>query len=69
MADEFLISSKWAEIKAVVDALELDVAKNDARGNAAAGVRVRKGLRHLQTLSKELVKVTLATDKANKASK
>jgi len=59
------VLSKWAELKSLVEALELDVAKN-AKGVAAAGVRTRKGLRQLQTSAKELVKLTLETDKAGK---
>lgn len=62
------ILSKWSELKALVEALEVDVAKN-AKGVAAAGVRTRKGLRQLQTSAKELVKLTLETDKSSKESK
>ena len=53
---------KWNELKSLVETLELDVHKN-AKGNSAAGVRSRKGLRQLQTKSKELVKLMLETDK------
>ena len=59
------IVSKWNELKALVEALEADVAKN-AKGVAAAGVRARKGLRSLQATAKELVKLTLETDKSGK---
>lgn len=59
------IVSKWNELKALVEALEADVAKN-AKGVAAAGVRARKGLRNLQATAKELVKLTLETDKSGK---
>jgi hypothetical protein len=62
------VLTKWSELKALVEALELDVAKN-AKGVAAAGVRTRKGLRALQSSAKELVKLTLETDKAGKSSK
>ena len=61
-----LITAKWNELKALVDALEPDVAKN-AKGVAAAGVRARKGLRQLQTNARDLVKLTLNTDKEKKA--
>lgn len=67
MSDNPIIT-KWNELKALVEALEADVAKN-AKGVAAAGVRTRKGLRQLQTSTKELVKLTLETDKAGKESK
>lgn len=62
------IVSKWNELKALVEALEADVAKN-AKGVAAAGVRARKGLRQLQSKSKELVKLMIETDKAEKQEK
>lgn len=68
MSDDSAVLSKWNELKALVEALELDVTKN-ARGVAAAGVRTRKGLRQLQASAKELVKLTLETDKDRKDSK
>lgn len=62
------IVSKWNELKTLVESLEADVAKN-AKGVAAAGVRARKGLRQLQANAKELVKLTLDTDKSDKEKK
>ena len=62
------IVSKWNELKTLVENLEADVAKN-AKGVAAAGVRARKGLRQLQTSAKELVKLTIETDKEKKDGK
>lgn len=59
------VLAKWNELKSLVEALEVDVAKN-ARGVAAAGVRVRKGLRQIAASSKELVKLTLESDKTKK---
>jgi hypothetical protein len=56
---------KWEELKQLVEALEVDVAKN-ARGVASAGVRARKGLRALQGKSKELVKLTIEIEKKAK---
>lgn len=56
------VSDKWSELKSLVEALEHDMAKN-AKGNAAAGVRARKGLRQLQAHCKELVKLTLELSK------
>ena len=67
MSDNAILS-KWSELKALVEGLEADVAKN-AKGVAAAGVRTRKGLRLLQANAKELVKLTLETDKAGKETK
>ena len=62
------IVSKWNELKTLVETLEADVAKN-AKGVAAAGVRARKGLRQLQASAKELVKLTIDTDKSKKETK
>lgn len=59
------VLAKWNELKSLVEALEVDVSKN-ARGVAAAGVRVRKGLRQLASSSKDLVKLTLENDKTKK---
>jgi len=60
------VLAKWNELKTLIEALEVDVAKN-ARGVAAAGVRVRKGLRQLASSSKDLVKLTLENDKTKKS--
>ena len=61
------VLDKWNELKLLVEALEVDVAKN-ARGVSAAGVRARKGLRTLQAKSKELVKLTIELEKSAKES-
>jgi len=63
--DENTVIQKWTDLKTLVEALELDVTKN-AKGTVAAGVRARKGLRQLQTMSKELVKLTIELDKKPK---
>lgn len=57
--DEVL--TKWEELKTLVATLETDVTKN-ATGNAAAGVRARKGLRTLKQTTSDLVKLTLNKD-------
>lgn len=62
MDSENAVLTKWNEMKLLVESLELDVAKN-ARGTAAAGVRLRKGLRQLKTKCAELVKLTVVRDK------
>jgi hypothetical protein len=67
METENQVLSKWSELKTVVEQLELDLQKN-ARGVAAAGVRVRKGLRELKVRAAELVKTTVELDKAKKAA-
>jgi hypothetical protein len=60
------VLAKWSDLKALVESLEHDVAKN-AKGTAAAGVRVRKGLRELKTKAGELVKLTITLDKTKKS--
>jgi len=62
------VLAKWNELKALVEALDVDVNKN-SNGNSAAGVRARKAMRLLQAQSKELVKLTLETDKSKKEDK
>ena len=52
------VMAKWQELKTLVATLETDVTKN-ADGNAAAGVRARKGLRTLKQTTADLVKLTL----------
>ena len=59
------VLAKWSDLKSLVESLEHDVAKN-AKGTAAAGVRVRKGLRDLKTKEGDLVKLTLTLDKTKK---
>ncbi len=68
MEAENSVLAKWTELKTLVEILELDLQKN-ARGVAAAGVRVRKGLRDLKARAAELVKTTVDLDKAKKAAK
>jgi len=63
--DKNTVLQKWTDLKTLVEALELDVTKN-AKGTVAAGVRARKGLRQLQTMSKDLVKLTIELDKKPK---
>lgn len=53
---------KWDELKRLVESLEIDLHKN-ARGNASAGIRTRKGLRLLKKKAGELVKSILDADK------
>ena len=64
MADE--LTTKWAELKTLVESLELDVLKQ-ANGNASAGVRARRGLRLLKNEVADLVRVFLSTEKSRKS--
>lgn len=59
------VLEKWNELKALVETLEHDIAKN-AKGVVAAGVRARKGLRELKSKSGELVKLTIELEKSSK---
>ena len=59
------LTTKWTELKTLVESLELDVLKQ-ANGNASAGVRARRGLRLLKNEVADLVRVSLATEKARK---
>ncbi len=59
------LTAKWAELKTLVESLELDVLKQ-ANGNASAGVRARRGLRLLKNEVADIVRVSLATEKARK---
>lgn len=61
------IVDQWERIKALVELTEIDVMKN-AKGNASAGVRARKGLRQLKTEAGALVKLTVEESKKAKAS-
>ena len=56
----------WGEIKTLVETIDVDVSKN-AKGNASAGVRARKGLRLLRTKTSELVKATLGKGEGDTA--
>lgn len=58
----------WNEVRAAVEAADLDVRKN-ASGNASAGVRARKGLRSLRGKLAALVKLTVDTEKERKKEK
>jgi hypothetical protein len=58
----------WEHIKAIVEAIDLDVLRN-AKGNNAAGVRIRKGLRLLKSNSAKLIRETVDVDKTRKGSK
>lgn len=59
------VLAKWTELKDLMDVMELDAVKN-AKGNNAAGVRLRKGLRQLKTKAADLVKLTVDIDKDRK---
>ena len=45
---------KFAEVKALVSALEADVDKFYTKSNSAAGTRVRKGMQDLKNLAQSI---------------
>lgn len=62
-------SQLWDELKLAFTALEADATKNLVKGNASAGVRLRKALRHARRLALQLVRATTVADKASKAKR
>jgi len=62
------IVESWETIRTLVESLDLDVRKN-ARGNVSAGIRARKGLRLLKTLTADLIKDTISEEKRRKEIK
>jgi hypothetical protein len=59
------VIENWDKLRTLVEQIDLDVRKN-ANGNAAAGVRARKGLRSLKTLAAGLTKLTVEVEKTRK---
>ena len=62
------IVEQFENIKSLVEQTEVEVMKN-AKGNASAGNRARKGLRQLKREAAELVKLTIAEEKRRKEEK
>ena len=56
-----LVLDVWQEVRALVESLNEDFDKN-ARGNSAAGVRARKGVRLLKKKLKELTDASLGKE-------
>jgi len=59
------IIEQWERLKTLLSATEDDVVKN-AKGNASAGVRARKGLRLLKAEAHSLIKLTVQETKEKK---
>ena len=53
---------QFEELKVLVESLQKDVVKN-SQGNKSAGVRARKGLRHVKKVASTIVKTSLEFDK------
>jgi hypothetical protein len=62
------IVEQWERIKTLLEMTEQHVLKN-AKGNASAGIRARKGLRQLKEEAGALVKLTIEETKRLKAEK
>lgn len=60
---------EWLAMKELMKDVELDVVKNSAKGVAAAGVRLRKGLRSMRRKIDFVIKATIEQDKINKAAR
>ena len=58
---------KFEELKTLIASIEDDASKFYEKGNKAAGVRLRKGLQEIRTLSQTLRQDVSAKNKAVKA--
>lgn len=56
------VTTQWNELRTLVEALELEAVKSD-RGQFAAGVRLRKGLRLMKKQADLMVKFTKDREK------
>lgn len=48
------MSDRFAQLRELVDGLEADFGKFYAKGNKAAGTRVRKGMQALKVMAQEI---------------
>jgi hypothetical protein len=62
------LAGTWADVKGLVESVDLDLEKQLA-GTAAAGARARKGLKELNLKLKALKKFTLDLEKERKLLK
>ena len=60
--DPATVTEHYSRLKVLVESMEADMLKN-AKGNKAAGTRLRKSLRLLKNYSGDFVKFTLSSDK------
>tara|TARA_Y100000589_G_C27178153_1_gene639638 strand:+ start:1474 stop:1695 length:222 start_codon:yes stop_codon:yes gene_type:complete len=58
IADPTSVEEYYGRLKLLVESMELDALKSN-KGNKAAGIRLRKSLRHLKSYSGDFVKFTL----------
>jgi hypothetical protein len=59
---------KFEELKTLIASIEEDAAKFYEKGNKAAGVRLRKGLQEIRTISQDLRKDVSEKNKTAKAA-
>jgi hypothetical protein len=52
------VEAYYGRLRLLVESMESDALKSN-KGNKAAGIRLRKGLRHLKGFSGDFVKFTL----------
>tara|TARA_B100001059_G_C17774569_1_gene550463 strand:+ start:300 stop:521 length:222 start_codon:yes stop_codon:yes gene_type:complete len=58
LADPTSVGEYYGRLRLLVESMESDALKSN-KGNKAAGIRLRKGLRHLKGFSGDFVKFTL----------
>lgn len=58
----------WRHIQTLVESTSLDIYKN-AGGNVAAGVRSRRSLRKLGRLVRDLINMTVESDKKTRTTR
>mgnify|MGYP003132402727 FL=1 len=56
--DPTSVQEYYSRLRLLVESMELDALKSN-KGNKAAGIRLRKSLRHLKSYSGDFVKFTL----------
>jgi hypothetical protein len=58
--------NKWEEIRVLIESMDIDVRKNATKGNAAAGIRARRGLRLLKKTAHDLLMMSMKEDRGDK---
>ena len=58
LPDPESVEEYYGRLRLLVESMESDALKSN-KGNKAAGIRLRKGLRHLKGFSGDFVKFTL----------
>jgi hypothetical protein len=61
-------AESWAQVKVLVESVDLDIEKFE-RGNASAGLRLRKSLRLVKKIASDIVRDAISVQKARDAEK